>query len=297
MPDIQENIATWNARSSWSAGGEEWSGPWGGSELQWWGTLLPRIHAFVPATTILEIGPGHGRWTHYLKDLCDELILVDLAEGCIEACRERFSSAQHIAYHVNDGKSLAMIPDRSVDFAFSFDSFVHAEADVLKAYALELGRTLKPNGVAFLHHSNMGAYRFQAALAEMVPGRLRRPLTARGLLVNLYTWRARTTTAELFEALCARAGLACIVQEKIAWEYGRQLTDAISVATPTGSRWERPNVVVRNPRFMDEARSLARASGLYAASAPPLPHHTTKPISRAPPGSAARRSAALDGPS
>jgi ubiquinone/menaquinone biosynthesis C-methylase UbiE len=266
MPGIEENLATWDASSSWSAGGEEWSGPWGGSELQWWGTLLPRIHAFVPAATILEIGPGQGRWTAYLKDMCEELILVDLAEGCIEACRERFSSARHISYHVNDGKSLAMVPDRSVDFAFSFDSLVHAEADVLQAYAQELSRTLKPDGVAFLHHSNMGGYRWQTKLAEIVPKGIRRVLTARGLVINLYAWRARSTSAELFEDLCVRAGLACIGQEKIAWEYGQYLTDVISLATPSGSRWERPNVTVRNPRFMEEARRLAGAARLYAAS-------------------------------
>ena len=52
-----------------------------------------------------------------------------------------------------------MVADRSVDFAFSFDSLVHADAEVLDAYAAELARTLAPDGVAFIHHSNLGAYR------------------------------------------------------------------------------------------------------------------------------------------
>ena len=264
MPGIEANRANWDSASSWSAAGEEWSGPWGGSEPQWWGTLLPRIHAFVPAPTVLEIAPGHGRWTQYLKDLCDELVVVDLSGKCIDACRQRFSAESHITYHVNDGKSLAMLPDDSVDFAFSFDSLVHAEVDVLEAYASELSRVLRADGVAFIHHSNMGEYARQAALARRVPGRLRRRLTARGILVNLYAWRATSPTARRFAADCDAAGLACIGQEKIAWEYGRHLTDAISLVTPAGSRWQQPNRVIRNRRFMDEARAVARAAGLYS---------------------------------
>jgi SAM-dependent methyltransferase len=265
MPDLQQNLATWNSSSSWSARGEEWSGPWGGSELQWWGTLMPRLHAFLPADTVLEIGPGHGRWTHFLKDQARELILVDLAETCIAACRERFAAAHNISFHVNDGRSLPMVRDQSVDVAFSFDSLVHAESDVLAAYTHELARTLKPDGIGFIHHSNMGALRRQAALARAVPQRLRPALTTRGAIVNLYAWRAPSPTAEWFAGACARSGLACIGQEKIAWEYGRFLTDVVSLVTPLGSRWARPNLIVENPRFVEQARGLAGAARLYAS--------------------------------
>ena len=235
----------------------------------WHGTLLPRLHAFLPADTILELGPGHGRWTHYLKEVAGRLVLVDLAEDCIAACRERFGTDGSISYHVNDGKSLDMVADRSVDLAFSFDSLVHAEADVLEAYLGQLATKLTPNGVGFIHHSNMGAYPRAARLARMVPGRIRPALTRRRLLVNLYAWRAESTTAELFAALCERAGLVCIAQEKIRWEYGRGLTDAISLFTMPGSRWERPLAVVENPGLMEEAARLAEIGRLYGAASFP----------------------------
>jgi 16S rRNA A1518/A1519 N6-dimethyltransferase RsmA/KsgA/DIM1 with predicted DNA glycosylase/AP lyase activity len=51
----------------------------------WRGMLRPRINAWVPTGTILEIAPGFGRWTRFLKDVCDRLVVVDLAERCIEA--------------------------------------------------------------------------------------------------------------------------------------------------------------------------------------------------------------------
>lgn len=267
MPGLHEIRATWDTEDGWIAGGDEWSGAWGGTEPLWWGTLLPRIHSFVPTGTILEIGPGHGRWSQYLRELCDELILVDVAAHCIDACRRRFAGAHNIAYHVADGRSLPMIAERSVDLAFSFDSLVHAEADVLKAYAHELARTLKPDGVGFLHHSNMGAYARAAERARRMPEPLRRRLVIRGLLVNVYAWRAESATAERFAGLCADAGLACASQELIAWEYGRQLTDVISLVTPAGSRWERPTVTVRKPDFKREARNIASTAPLYARAA------------------------------
>ena len=152
MPSVEENLRVWDQSYDWTQEGNEWSAAWGGPEAEWFGTIFPRIHGFLPNGTILEIAPGFGRWTHYLKDYCDKLILVDLSEKCIEACRRRFSSSSHITYHVNDGRSLEMIADKSVDFVFSFDSLVHAEADVLEAYLIQLGRKLKLKGTGFVHH-------------------------------------------------------------------------------------------------------------------------------------------------
>ena len=76
----------------WKEAGEEWSQPWGSSAAQWTGTIFPRIRECLPADTILEIAPGFGRWTHYLKDYCSELWAVDKSSDCIEACRQRFAS-------------------------------------------------------------------------------------------------------------------------------------------------------------------------------------------------------------
>jgi len=40
----------------------------------------------------------------------------------------------HIEYFINDGRSLDMLENNSIDFAFSFDSLLHAEIDVMHAY-------------------------------------------------------------------------------------------------------------------------------------------------------------------
>jgi len=266
MGSLDENLSVWTERWDWSQQGEEWSRWWGGTEAMWQAALVPRIHAFVPTGTILEIAPGHGRWTQYLHTLCERLVIVDLAENCIDACKERFSGATNIEYHVNDGRSLAMVPNGSVDFAFSFDSLVHADLDVLDAYITQLARKLAPDGVAFIHHSNAGAYRSASEVARRVPDPWAGRLMRRGVLIDLKAWRSPAVTADDVLRICDSAGVSCVSQERISWESGYYLTDAISVLTPKGSRWDRPCARFTTRSFHAEARRTAR---LYARSSFP----------------------------
>ncbi len=259
---VDENAAFW-ARYDWAEAGEEWSEGWGGSHAQWYGVILPRIARFLPASAMLEIAPGHGRWTNYLREHCESLAIVDLDEACIDACRRRFEGDDRIAYHVNDGRSLAMIEDGSVDFAFSFDSLVHADAGVIASYLRELARTLSPDGVGFIHHSNAGRYRRYFERLERVPrGRVRERLYELRIL-DRPRWRALDMTADRFRALCETAGLLCISQEIVNWTT-RRLIDCLSTFTRPSSRWARPNRVIENPGFVAEARAVKRRAGLYS---------------------------------
>ena len=268
MPSVEWNIDVWNKTYDWSRGGEEWSGSWGGAEMQWHGSLLPRIHPFLPAGSILEIAPGYGRWTHYLKDLCQDLTLVDVSEQCIQKCRQRFSDCTHIKYAVNDGKSLEMVPEESVDFVFSFDSLVHAPPEVMEAYLRQLAGKLKPGGAGFIHHSNAGNFSTYFSMVAKLP-RGRRWLTARGIL-NHDHWRDQQMTAGFFRETCARVGLGCPSQELINWE-GRMLIDCFSVFTRKGSPWDRPLRLVENRGFMHEADNLRRIAPLYSRGSAPQP--------------------------
>lgn len=268
MPSIPSNVKFWEDYD-WGQRGEEWSRWWGGPDAQWYGTILPRIHSFLPAGSILEIAPGYGRWTQYLKDHCERLVAVDLNARCIEACKARFSSSPHVTCFVNDGRSLEMIQDRSVDFAFSFDSLVHVEPSVIKAYLEQLAVKLTPNGVGFFHHSNLRMYAGMIVLAKRMPSRLRSLLVRRGALINWEAgWRDEGMDAVLFEEYCDRVGLACIGQELINWESegGKYLRDGLSMFTLRGSVWARPNRIVRNPAFMVEATLIGKLSSLYRAS-------------------------------
>ena len=269
MATVDENRSFW-ARYDWSRAGEEWSEGWGGSHAQWHGVVLPRIARFLPAGSILEIAPGHGRWTAFLREHCDRLSIVDLDAACIEACRERFAGDERISYHVNEGRSLDMIEDGSVDFAFSFDSLVHANAEVITGYIRELERTLAPEGVGFVHHSNAGRYRRYFELADSIPrGTVRERLYELRLL-DRPRWRALDMTAERFRRSCESAGLQCISQEIVNWTT-RRLIDCFSVLTRPTSRWARPNRVWVNRRFVAEARAVKRRAALYSPDGTPEP--------------------------
>lgn len=261
MPTLEQNLRSWNADYRWDQNGEEWSAVWGGSESQWFGSILPRVQAFMPTGTILEIAPGYGRWTQYLVGYCHRLIAIDLAEKCVDACRKRFGDLDHVTFHVNDGRSLDMVEEASVDFAFSFDSLVHAESAVIEAYLQQLSRKLTPNGVGFFHHSNIGMYQRSFSIMHRVPPPLRRRLIRTRVLDSSH-WRAFSMTAERFERICREAELQCIGQELVNWSTWRAI-DCFSLFTRKGSVWERPNRVLKNTGFMREAKVIRRLGPLY----------------------------------
>jgi ubiquinone/menaquinone biosynthesis C-methylase UbiE len=137
MPSIFENRQQWDGPYDWSQEGDEWSEYWGTAHAQWIGCLLPRVSPLLKGR-ILEIAPGHGRWTQFLLAHCTSLIGIDLAPSCIERCNKRFGQYPKLEFKVNDGLTFPMIEDRSIDFAFSFDSLVHAESDVMSSMRVSL---------------------------------------------------------------------------------------------------------------------------------------------------------------
>jgi ubiquinone/menaquinone biosynthesis C-methylase UbiE len=250
---IQKNKVQWS-NYDWSQGGDEWSASWGGTEQLWHKTILPRIRRCLPSGHILEIAPGFGRCTQYLVRQCDKLTLVDLTEKCIQAYKQRFSNYPHVHYFVNDGKSLDMIEDNSVDFVFSWDSLVHVEKDVMQSYLHDLSSKLKPGGVGFLHHSNIGAFRD--------------PKTGKLTVKNRH-WRGENMSAELFRVYCQEAGLSCLTQEIIAWG-DSILNDCFSTFIKKDGIKPDKIIILENPDFMEEAKGLKNLPDIYGCLLPSL---------------------------
>ena len=271
MASVDENLKVWNDVYDWPSAGDEWSANFGGTEALWFFVLYPRIHQFIPSPAILEIAPGFGRWTQYLKSQCQSMIAVDISERCVKYCEARFASETHIKFAINDGSSLAVVPDRSIDFVFSFDSLVHCEKDVIEAYLLQIAQKLTPDGIGFIHHSNIGAYPRRLKLMNYynrLPSLFRRKVITKEnmstlLSINLQAGRAKSMTAALFRDYCQQAGLKCIGQEVISWSRGRCLIDAMSIFTRPNSRWDRETAIVQNGDFLKNAGLIRRLANLY----------------------------------
>jgi SAM-dependent methyltransferase len=232
--DRDWNRALWNDAFAWSDAGEEWSAGWGGSAPQWFGTILPRLREFLPTGAVLEIAPGFGRWTRFLLAMSRWYVGVDLSERCIDHCRGRFGNAG--TFIVNDGLSLEGVPDGSFDLVFSFDSLVHADAAVMRRYVRQIVRKLRPNGVAFLHHSNLGM--FDGYPAQSAPG----PLADH--------CRAPDVSAETVRAWVREYGGEILRQEMVDWA-GLRYLDCFTLFGRQGD-FDSPPQVVLNSSFADE---------------------------------------------
>lgn len=155
---VETNLNLWDEDYAWPEDGDEWSGQarfCNQSYSEWKNSI---VDAFIAPyiskdTSVLEIAPGHGRWTKEIVGRCGKLTIIDLSPSCIDFCKGHFASYDNISYLVNDGKSLEGVRDDSVDFIWSFDSFVHMSSNVIDSYFSEIKRVLKDNGKAVVHHA------------------------------------------------------------------------------------------------------------------------------------------------
>lgn len=193
MPSREHNREHWE-QWDWSTLGEEWTPAdprWKAAIVRY--SMQPYLRG---GETILEIGPGGGRWTAELLRLEPRrIIAVDLTERCIELCRKRFLREPRLELHRNDGRDLSFVADDTIDFIYSFDVFVHVEAPEIDAYFGEFARVLRPGGRAAIHY---------ASLDRAPAGDPRRG------------WRADFTSVEM-HALLAKHGFALVADYYEPW--------------------------------------------------------------------------------
>jgi ubiquinone/menaquinone biosynthesis C-methylase UbiE len=159
MPSVDWNLKVWDRAYAWEKDGDEWddSARFCGVPYDKWKDSLARTFLIAnlrPNSEVLEIGPGHGRWSSLLPNRipAGNLHLVDLSPSCIEFCKKLLENFRNVKYYVNDGKALPGIAEGSIDFVWSFDSFVHIEEPEVRSYAKELYRVMKSQSMGAIHH-------------------------------------------------------------------------------------------------------------------------------------------------
>ncbi|HNQ23994.1 MAG TPA: class I SAM-dependent methyltransferase [Phycisphaerae bacterium] len=97
--------------------------------------------------TCLEIGCGIGRLMRPLAKRCRRLIGVDISPKMVTAAKRYLRGVRNVELHVNDGQSLAMVSEASVDWVYSHLTFQHLTLpEVVDAYLAEIARVLRPGG-------------------------------------------------------------------------------------------------------------------------------------------------------
>jgi ubiquinone/menaquinone biosynthesis C-methylase UbiE len=204
MPDKIWNLAVWDRSYAWPKDGDEWddSARFCGVPYEKWKDSLARTFLIAnlrPNSEVLEIGPGHGRWSALIPHRIPKgtLHLIDLSPSCIEFCKKRLEKYRNVEYHVNDGRTIRWNPadlsgfsgfigvsgcsgvpmdgpvnDSSIDFVFSIDTFVHIEEPEVRSYAKELYRVMKPQSMGAIHHpGNPTPQQRQNGMRSMVDSR------------------------------------------------------------------------------------------------------------------------------
>lgn len=137
----------------------------------------------TPATVVLEVGPGGGRWTRYMLG-ARHLYLVDYHQELLDELARSFRG-DTLTMIRNGGSDFPGVPPASVDFLFSFGCFVHLDSEIIDDYLRNMAGVLKPRAIVVLQYSDK-----TKELARRIPGfadndpeRMRQRIEARGFTV------------------------------------------------------------------------------------------------------------------
>lgn len=108
----------------------------------------------TPDMVALEIGGGGGRWTRYLLE-AREVVVVDLNSEFFPYIESRFpDAADKLRFYQTSGYELAGVETESIDFVLSFGTFVHIDPEGIDAYLGEIHRVLSPGAAATIHYGD-----------------------------------------------------------------------------------------------------------------------------------------------
>jgi len=142
--------------------------------------VLPYVH---PDRCALEIGPGGGRWTRYLLGF-RKLTVVDYHAQILEELARNFD-AEHLVFVENHGADFPDVEADSIDYLFSFGTFVHLEVDLIQAYLGAMRPLLREGGNVVLQYSDKTKVMAQlnAGFSENTPERMRQMVTGAGYAI------------------------------------------------------------------------------------------------------------------
>lgn len=119
-----------------------------------WASLIWPFISDCDFGHVIDLAAGHGRNTAFLLEHASHVVVMDIQEGNVAVCKQRFAGKESVTYFTNNGFDLRPVDDSVATLIYCFDAMVHFDSDVIRSYLRDAHRVLVPGGRAFLHHSN-----------------------------------------------------------------------------------------------------------------------------------------------
>jgi ubiquinone/menaquinone biosynthesis C-methylase UbiE len=144
--------------------------------LEHW--VLPYVK---PDQVALEIGAGGGRWTRHMLGF-RKLYLVDYYPEVMAETKRSLGNRGNLEFVLNNGSDFPGIADSSIDFCFSFGTFVHLDPPIIESYLDNLRRVMKPGANIVIQYSDKTKVLAQKneGFSDNTPEKMRLAIESRG---------------------------------------------------------------------------------------------------------------------
>jgi hypothetical protein len=118
--------------------------------------MYMRDHFLIPYvtsdSTVVEIGVGGGRWTRYMLH-AKRIYAVDYHQEILNELKSNYPRG-NITFVKNNGDDFPGVAPHSVDFVFSFGTFVHLDLDIIDRYLGNMKPLLKPEANVVIQYAD-----------------------------------------------------------------------------------------------------------------------------------------------
>ena len=139
--------------------------------------VLPYVNS---AESAVEIGPGGGRWTRYLLDF-EKLYVIDYHAEVLDELKKNLKKP-NMEFVKNNGTDFPGVKERSIDYLFSFGTFVHLDTHLIGAYLTNMKPILKPEANVVIQYSDKTKIMAQTnkGFSENTPNEMRQMVLGAG---------------------------------------------------------------------------------------------------------------------
>jgi SAM-dependent methyltransferase len=104
-----------------------------------------------------EIGVGGGRIALRVAPHVRSLVCMDISPRMLERARDALAACPNTEFRLLEESRLPADLDRTLDFIYAFDVFLHLDLHAMWRYVQDMSRALRPGGRALVHTLNLTA--------------------------------------------------------------------------------------------------------------------------------------------